>query len=282
MNYRHAFHAGNFADVFKHALLARIIAYLKGKEAAFRVIDTHSGTGLYDLDASESTRTGEWLEGIARLRQAKLPDNVAELLEPYLSSIEAVNEGGKMRLYPGSPKITRHLLRKQDRLSAIEMHPVDARTLANRFAGDYQTRVIELDGWLALGAHVPPKEKRGMVLVDPPFEVKGEFERMVEGLKTAHRRWPGGTYAFWYPIKDMDAVSYYRKSLRASGIPKILDTWLNIKGPGDGAGLMGCGMVIVNPPYTLPAELDILLPALQSILQVDRNANHGYAWLTEG
>lgn len=272
MNYRHIYHAGNFADVFKHAVLARIIAYLKRKEAAFRVIDTHAGIGLYDLGSEEAQKTGEWHGGIGKLLDAALTGAPAEWLHDYLSVVRALNPKGGLRLYPGSPLLTRHLLRRQDRLTAIELHPEDAKNLKNVFTGDHHVRVIELDGWLALGAHLPPKEKRGLVLIDPPFEEEGEFARMVDGLKKAHRRWPGGIYAFWYPIKDRAAVERFRQSLRETGIPKILDVSFSIRAPSPEARLDGCGMAIVNPPYLLQDELAAILPALTRLLGEDKGA----------
>ncbi|MBN9069642.1 MAG: 23S rRNA (adenine(2030)-N(6))-methyltransferase RlmJ [Rhizobiales bacterium] len=272
MNYRHIYHAGNFADVFKHAVLARIIAYLKRKEAAFRVIDTHAGIGLYDLGSEEAQKTGEWHGGIGKLLDAALTGAPAEWLHDYLSAVRALNPEGGLRLYPGSPLLTRHLLRRQDRLTAIELHPEDAKNLKNVFTGDHHVRVIELDGWLALGAHLPPKEKRGLVLIDPPFEKEGEFARMVDGLKKAHRRWPGGIYAFWYPIKDRAAVERFRQSLRETGIPKILDVSFSIRAPSPEARLDGCGMAIVNPPYLLQDELAAILPALTRLLGEDKGA----------
>ena len=195
MNYRHAFHAGNFADVVKHAVLARVIAYLKRKDKAFRVIDTHAGAGLYDLASDEAARTGEWRSGIGRVMTGALSADAASLLSPYLDAVRAANPDGGPSAYPGSPAIVRHLMRRQDRLTAIEKHPDEAAALKALFAGDVQTRVIELDGWLALGGHLPPKERRGLVLVDPPFEAEGEFDRLVGGLLKAHRRWPGGSRA---------------------------------------------------------------------------------------
>src|SRR5262249_49940797 len=157
--------------------------------------------------------------------------------------------------YPGSPMIARRLLRPQDRLFAIELHPEDAAKLRTLFVGDIQVRVLELDGWLALGAQLPPKEKRGLVLIDPPFEEEGEFERMVAGLGKAHRSWPGGLYALWYPLKDRKAVAGFREALAASGIPKVLDVSLEIRAPSPEPSLDGCGMVIVNPPFVLADEL---------------------------
>jgi 23S rRNA (adenine2030-N6)-methyltransferase len=269
MNYRHAYHAGNFADVVKHVVLSHLIEYLKLKDKAFRVIDTHAGLGLYDLGSLEAQKTGEWADGIGRLLHADLPPPAAELVRPYLAAVRAVNEPGKFSRYPGSPMIVRHLLRRQDRLSAIELHPEDAERLKGVFDGDFQTRVMQLDGWLALGAHLPPKEKRGLVLVDPPFEVAGEFERLVDGLAKAHRRWPGGIYALWYPIKDRDAVAAFRRALAESGIPKILDIVFEIRPPSREPRLDGSGMVVVNPPFTLERDLATVFPALHKLLALD-------------
>lgn len=278
MNYRHAFHAGNFADVLKHAVLARIVEYLKRKPGAFRVIDTHAGIGLYDLTGDEAQRTGEWRGGIGRLLDAALPEPAAGLLAPYLDVVRALNPDGGVRYYPGSPLLTRRLLRESDRLTAIELHPEDSLALKARFAGDWQVRVIALDGWLALGAHVPPKEKRGLVLVDPPFEKEGDFDRLASGLATAHRRWPGGTYALWYPIKDRAAVERFRETLGSSGIARIVDITLELRPPSPEPRLDGCGMVVVNPPFVLEEEMAAILPALRDLLG-ERGARAQTEWL---
>jgi 23S rRNA (adenine2030-N6)-methyltransferase len=280
MNYRHAYHAGNFADVVKHAVLARIVEYLKQKDKAFRVIDTHAGIGLYDLSSSEAGKTGEWHGGIGRVTGANLDPKLEAFLAPYLDAVRAANPQGGLAHYPGSPFVARHLLRKQDRLSAIELHPQDAARLKSVFAGDIQVKVIELDGWLALGAHLPPKEKRGLVLVDPPFEQAGEFDRLLNGLSKAHQRWPGGIYALWYPIKDRDAVAGFRRGLAESGIPKILDIGFDIRLPGREPRLDGSGMVVVNPPFTLEEELRGALPALHGLLAEEPGAPWSVRWLT--
>jgi 23S rRNA (adenine2030-N6)-methyltransferase len=277
VNYRHAYHAGNFADVVKHAALARLIDYLKLKDKAFRVVDTHAGIGLYDLSSTEAQRTGEWRDGIGRLIEARLPADAQALLAPYLDAVRAANDGGPIGTYPGSPWIARHLMRRQDRLSAIELHPEDADRLKALFAGDIQTRVIGLDGWLALGAHLPPKEKRGLVLVDPPFEEAGEFGRLVEGLTAAHRRWPAGVYALWYPIKDHAAVAAFRRALAQAGIPKILDIAFEIRPASREPRLDGSGLVVVNPPFTFEAQMRVILPALHAAL----GAEPGARWRVE-
>ncbi|SFZ85330.1 23S rRNA (adenine2030-N6)-methyltransferase [Devosia enhydra] len=280
MNYRHSFHAGNFADVVKHVILTRILAYLMRKEAAFRVIDTHAGIGLYDLFGDDANRTGEWREGIGRLMAADLPEAPAALLAPYLDVVRGFNPDGDLRFYPGSPMITRRLLRAQDRLMALELHPADAEALRDNFAGDIQTRVTHLDGWAALGTHLPPKEKRGLVLVDPPFEEKGEFARMVSGLVKAHKRWPGGIYAFWYPIKDPAEVSAYVRSLEATAIPRILRLELTLRPPSDPPRLHGTGMVVVNPPFVLEDEMASLLPILADLLSDEGRGRSRIDWIT--
>jgi 23S rRNA (adenine2030-N6)-methyltransferase len=242
MNYRHAYHAGNFADVVKHIIVTRIVEYLKQKDKAFRVIDTHAGIGLYDLSGVEAGKTGEWQGGIGKVADAQLPSQIDALIAPWLKIVRSVNSDKTIKKYPGSPKLLRMLFRPQDRLSAIELHSEDARKLASEFADDYQVRVIELDGWLALGAHVPPKEKRGLVLVDPPFEQPGEFDRLLEGLQRGHDRWPTGIYALWYPVKDRKSVSTFHKQLRECGIKKILACELMARGPSGEPSLDGSGI----------------------------------------
>ena len=279
MNYRHAYHAGNFADVVKHVVLCLLVEHLKRKDKAFRVIDTHAGAGLYDLASPEARKTGEWRGGIGRLLQADLPPPAAGLLKPYLEAVRAVNAPGEFSRYPGSPMIVRHLLRRQDRLSAAELHPADAARLKALFDGDFQVRVMQLDGWLALGAHLPPKEKRGLVLVDPPFEADSEFERMVDGLRKAHRRWPGGVYALWYPIKDRGAVAAFRRALADSGIAKILDVVFEIRPPSSEPRLDGSGMIVVNPPFTLERDLAAVIPALQGLLALEEPSGWSLDWL---
>jgi len=275
MNYRHAFHAGGFVDVVKHLILVRIILYFQRKAAAFRVIDTHAGRGRYDLTSREAERSPEWRDGIARVLAKGLPD----LAAPYLDAIRAFNPDG-LATYPGSPVLARHLLRPQDRLEAVELHPEDAAALKDEFAGDIQTRVIELDGWLALGAHLPPKEKRGLVLVDPPFEEEGEWERIVGGLVKAHKRFATGTYALWYPLKEPQEIADFVIALRATGIPKILRIELTIRKPSTPSRLYGTGMIVVNPPFVLEAEMRELLPAAVNALADDGRGAWRIEWIS--
>jgi 23S rRNA (adenine2030-N6)-methyltransferase len=270
MNYRHAFHAGNFADVLKHAVLVRILLHLGEKPAAFRVIDTHAGAGRYDLSSTAATRTGEWRDGIGRLLDATLPDDVRGLLAPYLAAVAAANGGGGLRYYPGSPLIALSLMRPQDRMVACELEPHAASALAANLRRDRCARAVAIDGWTALNAYVPPPERRGLVLIDPPYEDKNEFVRLADALAAAQRKWPTGIFLVWYPIKDRLGPDRLASVLRRSGAgkaaPKILRAELEWAPDEARAGLAGAGLVIVNPPWRLDEELGRMLPALRIAL----------------
>ena len=279
MNYRHAFHAGSFADVFKHAVLCRLLDYLRQKPAAFRVIDTHAGAGLYDLASPEATRGGEWREGIARLLAAQLPDKAAALLAPYLDVVGALNAPGALKTYPGSPALVQAWLRPQDRLIACELEPMAQAALARAMRRDPRVRTPAIDGWTALAAYVPPKERRGLVLTDPPFERDDDFPRLAHGLAVAHRKWPSGQYLLWYPIKGRTEPDALAKRLRRLGIPKILRAELIVSSLSDPTRLNGSGLVVVNPPWTLEAELKQLLPLLADVLGREGKGRYTLDWL---
>jgi 23S rRNA (adenine2030-N6)-methyltransferase len=279
MNYRHIYHAGNFADVLKHAVLARLIEYLKQKDKPFRVLDTHAGIGVYDLSSVEAQKTGEWLDGIGRLLDAPLPANIAPLLSSYFDAIRTLNPDGGLTFYPGSPKLSRMLLRPQDRLSLMELHPADFEELHRNFDGDFQTRATHLDGWLAMNAHLPPKEKRGLILVDPPYELEGEYRRLVENFAKAYRKFPTGVYCLWYPLKNGAPIAEFHNAFAELEIPKILCAELSVKSERDTTGLSGSGLILVNPPYTMKGELEILLPFLKDKLAQDRQASAQTFWI---
>jgi 23S rRNA (adenine2030-N6)-methyltransferase len=277
MNYRHTFHAGGFADVVKHAVLARILVHLKTKAAAFRVIDTHAGAGLYDLTGPEATRTGEWRDGIARLLAARRPPELDRLLAPYLDVVASFNRGGALRSYPGSPAIILAHLRPQDRLLACELEPGAARALSSQLGRDDRAKVVAIDGWTALHSYVPPKERRGLVLVDPAFEQPDEFARLAGGLAAAHGKWATGTYLLWYPIKQRGERDAFVRRLRGLAIPKTLCAELTVAPPAE--RLHGSGLVVVNPPWTLERELARLLPALAAMLARDGKGGARLNWL---
>jgi 23S rRNA (adenine2030-N6)-methyltransferase len=269
MNYRHAYHAGNFAEVVKHAALARVIAHLREKPAPFRILDTHAGAGLTDLAGPEASRTGEWRDGIARLRVAAIEPRVRALLAPYMDAVDACNPHGPLTAYPGSPVLARAWLRPQDRLVACELEPGAAAALVHRMHGDPRVKVVAIDGWTALSAYLPPKERRGAVLIDPPFEQPGEFDRLAAALAGAHRKWATGIYLAWYPIKDRREADAFGRRLTRARIPKILRAEVTVA-PGRAATrLAGTGLIVVNPPWTLEGELAVLLPALAAVLGRD-------------
>ena len=271
MNYRHAFHAGGFADVIKHIVLVRMLLYLQEKQAAFRVIDTHAGAGLYDLTGEEARRGGEWLTGIARIMQARFSETTLPLVMPYLDIVRAFNPGRDLAAYPGSPLIARALLRPQDRLTACEVEPKARKRLIDALRRDTQARVGDLDGWLALPAFVPPNERRGLVLIDPPYEQKDEFERLAEGFAEAYAKWPTGSYLLWYPVKSRRATdTLARLVAEAVGASKpagkALRLEFSVAPQTAGGALASAGLLIVNPPWTLAGELKAILPELEKPL----------------
>jgi 23S rRNA (adenine2030-N6)-methyltransferase len=270
MNYQHAFHAGNFADVHKHAALTLILEHLRAKPAAFRVIDTHAGSGRYDLLGPEAARSGEWRDGIGRLFRAPLDfqlDAAAQkLLVPYLTIVAALNPDADLRLYPGSPLVVQARLRPQDRLIACELGPLAAASLQAALRRDPRVKVLGIDGWMALNANVPPKERRGLVLVDPSYEEAADFARLPGALAQAHRKWPTGIYMLWYPIKERDAPDALARRLRRLELAKVLRSEITLGPPRGDAGLVGSGLIVVNPPYTLERDLRRLLPGLTALL----------------
>src|SRR5277367_1844083 len=271
MNYRHAFHAGGFADVIKHIVLVRILTYLQEKRAAFRVIDTHAGAGVYDLAGDEARRGGEWLTGIARIMQARFSEPTAALLKPYLDIVRAFNPLAPLTAYPGSPLIARALLRPQDRLTACEVEPGARKRLIDALRRDAQARVVDLDGWTALPAFVPPNERRGLVLIDPPFEARDEFERMQAGFAEAFAKWPTGIYLLWYPAKSRRAADGLAQHVAeiaaaAKGGGKCLRLEFSVAPQTAGAALASAGLLVVNPPWPLQDELKAILPELEKPL----------------
>jgi 23S rRNA (adenine2030-N6)-methyltransferase len=283
MNYRHAFHAGNFADVFKHVVLTRILLYLMRKDAACRVIDTHAGEGLYDLSAAAAGKTFEWRNGIGRLIASQAPPAVEALLQPYLA-IAAPLLAGQPSLYPGSPAIARCLLRRQDRMIFCDAQPQAVASLKAQpeFTRDHRVKIIEMDGFAALKAFVPPRERRGLVLIDPPFEQKTEFADLSAGLASAARKWPTGVYMAWFPVKDRGAVNGFLAPLgpamTQAGIKRLLRLELQVDAPRPDGPLAASGLIILNPPYPLAMETRTVLPYLASTMGMGR-CGSDVAWL---
>jgi len=263
MNYRHAYHAGNHADVLKHIVLARIFALMARKDTPFAYLDSHSGIGLYDLLGDEASRTGEWESGIGRLYER---DDLPELLQDYLEVVRALNPDGGLEFYPGSPELARRLTRPQDRVMLNELHPEDGRLLKANMAGERRISVHQGDGWLLPRAFLPVSEKRGVLLIDPPFEQPDDLERCVTALDEAIGRMRQTVVAIWYPIKDRRQLKRFYQRLEKSSAPKMLRVELCVH-PADTADrLNGSGLVIANPPWPLDEELRGLLPWLAETL----------------
>ena len=259
MNYRHHYHAGGPADLLKHLVLALLVRRLQAKPGAMFYLDTHAGAGSYDLAHEMSQKTGEYRSGVARLwGPADLPGALGDLLRV----IEGCNPDGALRTYPGSPRVVRALLRPQDRMVCCELHGRDSERLHAEFRGDPQVSVHMRDGYEGLRAFLPPAERRGLVLIDPPFERPDEFAAMLAGLKAAHARWPTGCYALWYPIKSPAAVGKLHAALMQSHIRKILVAELYTRLDHADDELLGSGMIVINPPYQSDQSLRGVLPVL--------------------
>jgi 23S rRNA (adenine2030-N6)-methyltransferase len=255
VNYRHAFHAGNFGDCMKHALLLALLRALLRKPAPVFVLDSHAGAGHYDLAAAPAQRTNEAANGILRLL-----DRVPPALEDYVATVR------RLGLYPGSPELIRSLLRADDRLACCEAHPEECASLRRLFRDDRQVAVHQRNAWHALKGLLPPAQKRGLVLIDPPYEEPGEFERVAEGLTLAQRRFPGAVLAAWYPVKHRAPV---RGLFDTLALRDVIAAELLVREPLDPTRLNGCGMLIVNPPYQFEPEAHRILAAL-----LDRLSNH--------
>jgi 23S rRNA (adenine2030-N6)-methyltransferase len=284
MNYRHGFHAGNFADVFKHAILARILVYLTRKDTPLRYIDTHAGAGRYDLASDAAKRSPEWRDGVARIVKARPPAEVAALLRPYLDAVGPCDDDGRPASYPGSPALAQSLLRPQDRLALCEAHPEERAALIAALGRDRRLSIVATDGYVALNAYVPPKERRGLVLIDPPFEEPDESARVEAALTGALTKWPRGIYALWRPIKAPIEDARFLNAIAALGAPNILRLELDVGAVAPGAHspnpLSRAGLLIVNPPFELIAEARVLVPWLAQALK--RAAGGGFVcqWLT--
>jgi len=281
VNYRHAFHAGNFADVFKHAILIGLIDALKAKPTPFCYIDTHAGAGRYDLRDEEARKTGEFVDGVQRLLvAANLPDS----LRPYFDLLRAANAAdanGHLNVYPGSPLIAGLTLRDSDRIALCEVQDAETAALRKLFADDKRVGVHQRDGYSALAGLVPPKERRGVVLIDPPFEAQeAEFRTIQSALADAYAHWPTGIYAIWYPIKLHRQVLRFQRWFAKQGIKKTLVAELMIDADDSPLRLNGCGMVIVNAPWQFDAWLARLLPDLERLLARSPRASHRLEWLT--
>jgi 23S rRNA (adenine2030-N6)-methyltransferase len=268
LSYRHAFHAGNHADVLKHFVQMQLLQYLAQKDKPYWVIDTHAGAGCYELQSGYAAKNAEYESGIARLWEAKdLPQSLVD----YVALVKGLNQDGRLKLYPGSPLVSQLLLREQDRLRLFELHPTDYEILSENFiAHDKQVIVQKADGFGALKALLPPPPRRALVLIDPPYEEKEDYKRVVDALQEGLKRFATGTYAVWYPCLQREESQRLPDKLKRLPVKGWLHVALHVQTPAaDGFGMHGSGMFVLNPPWTLHATLQEVMPKLVELLGQD-------------
>jgi len=267
LSYRHSFHAGNFADVIKHVVIVEILEYLSKKDKAFEYIDSHAGAGLFSLQSDHAEKLHEYTNGIGKLNAQDWPE-----LALYFEIINSFNETGSFVYYPGSPLIARHFLRSQDRAWLYELHPTDFDLLKSNIGSDRQIRVKQEDGYKGLLSLLPPLSRRGLVLIDPPYEVKTDYQQVVNTVVLAHKKFSTGTYAIWYPVVDRSRIDQLEKNFIDSGIKNIQRFELAIAPDSHASGMTSSGMIVINPPWTLMKKMNQLLPKLVARLADDKDA----------
>jgi 23S rRNA (adenine2030-N6)-methyltransferase len=274
--YRHLFHAGNFADVFKHALLVQLTISLGRKDKPFLYLDSHAGIGRYDLNHAWARKNAEYRNGIARIfGRTDCPDAV----RPYLEAVQEENPDGQLRFYPGSPVLVRRLLRSTDRMALAELNRTDCARLQKEFAGDRQVQVRNMDGYQALKAFLPPQERRALTLVDSSFDRANEFRRIADALAVAQERFATGVYAIWYPLMDATAARAFERRIADSGLRKLLKLELSVRPGTWNDGMRGCAMLVVNPPYGFDKTASPLLHWLWKALSIDGGGRYQVKWL---
>lgn len=278
LSYRHSFHAGNFADVLKHLVQVLILEALQQKPTPFVYHDTHAAAGRYDLRDKTSEKTGEYKNGIAKVW---LRDDIPEAMETYIDIIQSLNPNGTLQYYPGSPLVAKSMIGKTQRMELTELHPTDLALLEQEFAGDRKVRIQKIDGYKGINSMLPPPQRRALVLIDPPYELKTEHDDAIRGIVEAHKRFATGVYALWYPVVSRPQVEKFCQRFTQQGIRKILRVELNVKEDTNEYGMTGTGMIIVNPPWKLEQQLRDTLPWLLKQLGQDRFANFKIEWLVE-
>ncbi|MCG7532938.1 23S rRNA (adenine(2030)-N(6))-methyltransferase RlmJ [Psychrobium sp. MM17-31] len=278
LSYRHSFHAGNFADVLKHLVQVLIIEALQQKPKPFMYCDTHSAAGRYNLRDKTSEKTGEYKDGIGRIWQR---DDIPVVMSSYIEMIKSFNQTGELTQYPGSPLVAKSLIGHSQRMELTELHPADLALLEQEFAGDRKVRIQKTDGYKGLKANMPPAQRRALVLIDPPYELKTEHQDAIKGIVEAHKRFATGIYALWYPVVSRRQVEKFCDDFKAQGIRKILRIELNVKADTEEYGMTGTGMIVVNPPWKLEQQMRETLPWLMEQLAQDDKASFKVEWLVE-
>lgn len=259
LSYRHAFHAGNFADVLKHSVLSLVLDYMLNKNKGFSYIDSHAGAGMYQLTDSSAQKTGEYLDGIAKLWQRNdLPEELAQ----YVEYIHDLNPDYDLKIYPGSPSIAESFLRRQDAAFLYDLHPTDHRLLSELFERKRKVQVHKGDGYKSLKAHLPPATRRGVVLIDPPYELKTDYQDAVSAIVKGYKQFNSGTYILWYPVVHRHYIDQMQQQFCDSDVRNVLQIELKMAADNDEYGMTGTGLFIVNPPWTLGKQADTILPYL--------------------
>ncbi len=264
LSYRHSFHAGNFADVLKHTVQTLIIQYLKEKPKPFVYYDTHAGAGRYDLTTEISQKIAEYRQGIKKIWQQ---EDLPELLTPYIQIIKELNPDNQLKFYPGSPLIADSLMHRNNRLELSELHPTDFMWLKQEFKDTKNINIKQTDGYKHLISKLPPIQRRALILIDPPYELKTEYDDVIENIKLAYRKFATGIYAIWYPIVSRQQVEDFCLQFKSSGIKNILRIELCIKPDSEEYGMTGTGMIIINPPWKLAQQMKETLPWLLNHLK---------------
>lgn len=277
LSYRHIYHAGNHADILKHITVSQICRHFIKKETPFFYLDTHAGIGQYELSSDQAQKNKEFDSGISRLiQQEDLPDAVEGLMD----IVRDLNDGEALEVYPGSPKVVDYYVRQKDKLHLCELHPNDFPLLAALFPHKRKANVVKENGFNAVKAMLPPPQKRGFVLMDPPYEVKKDYDYVVQALSEGHKRFPQGTYAIWYPVLGRQQADKLLKSVKATGIRNVLLLELCVRDTEKQRGMSGSGMIIVNPPWTLEKDAEAFLPFLKEVLAEDDAADFQITWIT--
>lgn len=278
LSYRHAFHAGNFADVLKHLVLVHCLNHLGKKDKDYRYIDTHAGAGGYSLKSADAQKNAEFETGISKLMEK---DDLPEPIQAYVNLVKSFSNSDKVKYYPGSPSLAAKLLRDNDQLYLHELHPADLKSLRYNFRSDRRTKLFDTDGYEGLIAAVPPPQRRGMVLIDPPYEIKTDYQKTVKSVIKAHKRFATGTYAIWYPVVERYRIREMEDQLVASGIRNIQLFELAMEPDSDQFGMTATGMILINPPWTLKAEMDACLPYLVKTLSINSRGQFRSVQLVE-
>jgi 23S rRNA (adenine2030-N6)-methyltransferase len=272
LSYRHAFHAGNHADVLKHTIFSLVLDYFNQKDKPYWVIDTHAGAGMFALKSEFSQKNAEFENGIARVLMKK---NLPDTLDNFVNTVKKYNENNALIFYPGSPKIAESFLRDNDKLRLFELHPSDCKLLIDNFKGKTrQTKISQQDGFVGIKACLPPPTKRAVVLIDPPYELKDDYQRVVDCIKDSLSRFATGTYLIWYPLLQRAEPLAMVEALKKLQPNNWLNVSLSVETPNpDGFGMSGSGMLMINPPWTLPKILESMMPVLCDTLALDKNAH---------